>query len=104
MAIACVLLDTSKTTTTPTPTTTTPLIPLAKQARVNINIKLISSNFTNDLEDKTSKAYKSLKMEVVETVNTTDQNISTINMLVRVNYKCGCMRACIRSMTFSYWT
>ena len=91
MAIACVLLETTTTTTTPTPTTTKPPIPLADQARVRVNIKLISSTFTKDLENKKSEAYKSLKMEVVETVINTDQNINTRNKLVRGNYKCGCM-------------
>ena len=104
MAIACVLLETTKTTTMPTLTTTTLLIPLADQARVKVNIKLTSSNFTKDLEDKTSEAYKSLKMEVVETVINTDQNISTPNKLVYGNYKCRCMRACVRSMKLSHWT
>ena len=103
MAIACVLLEITKTTTTPTPTTTTPLIPLADQARVRVNIKLTSSNFTKDLEDKASEAYKSLKMEVVETVINTGQNINTRNKLVCGNYKCGCVRACIHSMKLSHW-
>ena len=58
MAIACVLLDTA----------TPPLIPLADQARVKVNIKLTRILFTKDLEDETSEAYYSLKMEVVQTV------------------------------------
>ena len=58
MAIACVLLD----------TTTPPLIPLADQARVKVNIKLTSRQFTKDLEDETSETYQNLKTEVVQTV------------------------------------
>ena len=48
--------------------TTTPVIPYADQARVNVKIKLTSEVYTSDLESKTSKAYKSLKTKVVQTV------------------------------------
>ena len=48
------------------------MIPVADQARVNVIVKLTSTSFTPDLKDKASEAYKSLKMEVVETVINTD--------------------------------
>ena len=48
------------------------MIPVADQARVNVSLKLTSTSFMPDLQDKSSKAYKSLKMEVVETVTNTD--------------------------------
>ena len=50
----------------------TPVIPVADQARVNVNLKLKSTSFTPGLKDKASEAYKNLKMEVVETVINTD--------------------------------
>jgi len=49
-----------------------PVIPVADQARVNVSLKLTRTSFTPDLKDKASEAYKSLKMEVVETVINTD--------------------------------
>ena len=47
---------------------TTPGIPYADQARINVNIKLTSEVYTSDLEDQTSKAYKSLRTKVEQTV------------------------------------
>ena len=45
-----------------------PVIPVADQARVTVSLKLTSTSFTPYLKDKTSEAYKTLKMDVVETV------------------------------------
>ena len=49
-----------------------PVIPVADQARVNVSLKLTNTSFTPDLKDKASEAYKSLKMDVVQTVINTD--------------------------------
>ena len=66
MGNACFVTVT--TTTTPVMTMKIPVIDLADQSRINVNIKLTSRNYTKDLGDKTSEAYKKLKTQIMKTV------------------------------------